>query len=97
MAAFSYRNPPKELDYQELLRRMGVMFIRYRLKAWEGFASKPLNKQFEIWWHAKGPTGFRTTEDSFRFRRELFAVIERMIQGGELGDEGGNADDSGQL
>lgn len=98
MAAFSYKDitPARELEYRELLRRLGIMFIRYRMRAWEGFASKPLNKQFEIWWAAKGPTGFRTTEDSTRFKRELLDSIVALMEESNGSDESGNSNDSGK-
>lgn len=80
MAGFSYKNNPFTPEqYQAQLDVCSKMFLRWRVKL-EFYKKKPIEQAFTLWWNLRGPTGFKTTEDSFRFRKELLANVLSYIQ-----------------
>jgi len=91
MATFNLSDLSPE-QYEDLLRRFVVIFIRFRLRM-QHLREKPLKTQYLVWWVSKGPTGFKTNKDALQFKQDLFARIEAFIEGER--NDGGQADLSG--
>lgn len=80
MAGFSYKNNPfTPKQYQDHLDALSKIFLRWRVKL-EFYKNKPIEQAFALWWNLRGPTGFKTSEDSFRLRKELLANVLSYIQ-----------------
>lgn len=76
-------------EYDELLRRFVILFVRFRLRM-AHLQEKPLATQYLVWWISKGPTGFKSNDDALKFKQDLFAKIEAFIEQGEADGAGTN-------
>ncbi len=68
-------------DYDAMLDADALAFLRSVPVTAGG---RPLEKSFQGWWMTKGPTSFATPDDTFRYRRELWARVRAIVVNREL-------------
>lgn len=78
MAPFSYKTEWKAELYQDLLKQFAVLFIRWRHKNLH-ITKYNIDRQFDIWWMSRGPTGFTNNIDVLRFKKELKDYIKEQL------------------
>jgi hypothetical protein len=63
-------------DYEAMLDVDAVRFAQWRHRT-HGPTMPSLERSFRAWWLTVGPTSFATPDDAFRYKRELWACLER--------------------
>lgn len=74
MLDYTWLTEETQAEYETVLEKHALDYLRW---ASERFDRKdwPLEKLYASWWFHKGPTGFRTTADAFRFKKELYEYL----------------------
>lgn len=78
--SFSYKlvNDNTSELYQRMLVLDSTAFLGWRNKT-TGRQNLPVEKCFRAWWIQKGRTGFKTSEDSARYRKELEDTVHIAV------------------
>jgi len=74
--SFSYTNltPASQPYYEKLLALDAAKFFAWRAKtAYD--RDLPLETAFRRWWMGKGPVAFKTYDETFRYRKELWELV----------------------
>jgi hypothetical protein len=65
-------------EFEAVLRKHGLRFLRWRAGSVRR-KTLPIATVFKQWWLQRGPLGFRTNEDAFRFQSDLLAFVEKTM------------------
>lgn len=75
MIDYALYNENTKEDFAKLVQLYAKAFFRWRSKNLTAKAL-PLAKALAVWWRLKGPTDFKSTADTFRFKADLRAEVE---------------------
>jgi hypothetical protein len=75
---FEYRwlTEDTQVEYTAVLDKHATEFLTW-LAEKDDRNTWSLERAFASWWFHKGPTGFRTSNDTIRFKRELYEHLVR--------------------
>lgn len=80
MPVFSYlsydvTDPELAAVFKRRLATDSKNFCRWQSKSANRIADTGMLRLFELWWRWAGPTGFRTREDSLRYKADLWQFV----------------------